>query len=889
MLLNLDLKSSKEYEDFFIADFKKRVLPVSLVASALLFVAAMINFLSSANVVFAMIDLFAALLFAGLWFGVKQSKLSPWMISGLFLGVFMVLFIVTILLGGSVHGMLFNYTVVPFIAFYIAGVRVGRAYCALMLAVLAMLWLLSSQGLFETSYNQTELSFFLISLCFAMIAAWYFEYIREKTFQNSYLVSLNHHILLQEIDEVYYRVDMKGIIEEIGDGITKFTDFIPKEVVGETITAFYAIPEERDAYVQELLAHKKVTNYPITVVGKNKQHVHISMNARIVFNTKDKPEYIEGMFRDITKETLIERERQQHLDHLTDLGLIEDALSQQDFELSIHSALKEMLDIFAADRAFLAPISFKRRTEQDVEGDEAFFLEAKNLFLSFDVDAFVNEPEMLTYLSSVPAGRNQLLKPIDALEMTSLPMAEKYQVKTHLMVLLKAQSGADWLLSLHQCGLEHEYTEQHKRLFVDISRRIRGTLNQLILHKDLADTVDRVEVASKAKSEFLATMSHELRTPLHGVIGLLDLLGVDINQFSQEQQKNLKLAQTSAHVLSSLIDDVLDLAKIESGKVELHQQTFMLQEALCDALIPFVMKSREKGLDLTLEMNNVATQIQGDVIRLRQVLLNLVGNAVKFTAHGYIRIVVSQSHDVLQINIEVSGIGIDADKQDAVFKPFSQVHDVSVLGDNLQEKGTGLGTTIAKHFVEMMGGKLTLQSASNVGSTMCIRLPLQQVGVDKTSVHIHIDDMTKGSHMVDDEHAKKPVEMNKQVWSILLAEDDPVGRRVASKRLQRAGFKVEAVADGELAWQRIQEKEFDLLLTDVRMPGLDGMQLTKNVRQLEKEQEKEAMLIVGLSAYALEEVKAEALLSGMDEFVSKPIDMSVLIAKLEESCDKKTC
>jgi len=426
-------------------------------------------------------------------------------------------------------------------------------------------------------------------------------------------------------------------------------------------------------------------------------------------------------------------------------------------------------------------------------------------------------------------------------------------------------------------------------LIVDVSRRIRGTLNQLILHKDLADTVDRVEVSSKAKSEFMATMSHELRTPLHGVIGLLDLLGVDIEQLSKEQQKNLKLAQTSAHVLSSLIDDVLDLAKIESGKIDLHQQIFVLKEALCDALIPFVMKSRGKGLDLTLEINNAATQIKGDVVRLRQVLLNLVGNAVKFTEHGYVRIVVSQEKEVLQINIEDSGIGIHPDKQGAVFKPFSQVHDVSVLGDNLQEKGTGLGTTIAQHFVEMMGGTLTLESVSNVGSTMCIRLPLQQVGEKQTSLHIHADDIAKGSHISEAKPVEETSEVNKRIWSVLLAEDDPIGRRIASKRLLRAGFDVEAVADGDLAWQRLQEKEFDLLLTDVRMPGLDGMQLTKNMRQFEKEQEREGMLIVGLSAYALEEVKAEALLSGMDEFISKPIDMNILIAKLTESCDNIIC
>ncbi|MDX8387051.1 MAG: ATP-binding protein [Ghiorsea sp.] len=756
-----------------------------------------------------------------------------------------------------------------------------------MVFILMGLWGSSHLGFLSISPNDLEASMLLFLLSFSIISAWFFERIREKTFNESYQSGLRHETLMQALDEVYYRVGMDGIILEIGEAIYALTGFTPIEVENRPIHTFYADPATREGYVNALKKSGNVKNYPIEIVGKYGQHVMISMSSRMFFNEAGQPIYIEGLIRDITKQRKTENERLEHLDHLRSLSVIEATLAEQDFDVSLQLALEEIMNMFQADRVFLVRLGLHDKDDGISSTTNVSFLAENAVCPSFDAKSFIDEGEVKAYLSSVPNSIGAIPLAIDTMSMFSPQMVGEYKLCSHLMTLFSVKPNEDWVLGIHQCEQKQIFTEQRKRLFIDVSHRIRGALGQLLLQKDLQETVERVEVASKAKSEFLATMSHELRTPLHGLIGLLDLLGADIRQLPQEQQRNLLLAQTSSQVLSSLIDDVLDLAKIESGKVKLRQHAFMLEDALQDALVPFVMKAREKGLNLSLEMKHVNEKIKGDVVRLRQVLLNLVGNAIKFTSKGYVRIVVTQSEATLQVNIEDSGIGIEKMKHEEVFKPFSQVHDVTILGDNLQEKGTGLGTTISQHFVEMMGGTLTLQSESGIGSTLSIRLPLQAVGDNRVNTVLNMDDFAKRTDDCIDEADHQAVVQHK-AWKVLLAEDDPVGRRVAVKRLERSGFTVDAVVDGKLAWEKVQQEHYDLLLTDIRMPGLDGMQLTKIIRVHEAEKDIKPMLIIGLSAYALEEVKHDALASGMDEFVSKPVDMRVLMEKLEKRCDIET-
>ncbi|MDQ7002134.1 MAG: ATP-binding protein [Ghiorsea sp.] len=878
------LTKSREYQALVIEDFKKRVYPLAMACAFIFAVFFALNILGTGKPIFIISDAIAMVMFSILAALVKRSVVPPYVGSIFSLAVILFFYITIILYSGSLHGMLFFYCAVPFFAFYMSGTRIGMAYGMLMLSTLLLLWAASQFSLLAISYHSIEVMAVAILLSFTVLSAWFFERTREKAFADSYQSGVRHETLMEALDEVYYRVGMDGIIQEIGEAIYALTGFSSKDVKNRAIETFYADPKTRDAYIKVLKENGSVKNYPIEILGKYGQRVAISISSRMFFDDTGKPIYIEGLIRDMTQEREIQKERTDNLQHLRNLSVIEATLSEQDFEVGLQSAVKDIQIIFAAQHAFLSPLCFNPDGELDGSYKTVFTTEPEQE-LMFSLKALMCESEMITYASSVPERQLKTPLMLDVQAIFSPGLILKYHLLPGLMLLLRVKSDVLWVLAIKQ-DKDIDYSEQQKRLLVDISHRVRGALSQLILQKDLQATVERVEIASHAKSEFLATMSHELRTPLHGVIGLLDLLSEDMKHLSSEQQRNLMLAQTSSQVLSSLIDDVLDLAKIESGKVEIQKQSFYLHDALHDALVPFVMKAREKGLNLNLEMKDVAAVVEGDVVRLRQVLLNLVGNAIKFTMEGYVRIVVTQDDGMLQVNIEDSGIGIDKMKQGVVFQPFTQVHDVHILGDNLQEKGTGLGTTIAQHFVEMMGGTLTLQSEPNIGSTMSIRLPLQQVGEQKITENLDMVDFSgygKNATLADiNAHQVEP-----ETWSVLLAEDDPVGRRIALKRLQGAGFDVEEVNDGLAAWDKIQAQDFDLLLTDIRMPGLDGMGLTQKIREYEAAQGKKAMLIIGLSAYALEEVKNDALACGMNAFVSKPVDMSVLMKKLEEHCESE--
>jgi len=877
------LARSTEYQALLIKDFRDKVYPLAIACVVIFSVFFLVNASGIGNPKFMIPDAVAAVLFAGLAHAVKKGTVLPHFGSIFILAVITTFYTTVIIFSGSVHGILFFYCTIPFFAFYMAGSKVGLIQGICMIIILLSLWGGSKLGWLHISYSDLEMGVLSFLLSFSIISAWGFERVRERTFRESYQSGLRHETLMQALDEVYYRVGMDGIIQEIGEAIHTITGYTPQEAEGTQISTFYADPNTREGYVNALKKTGSVKNYPIELIGKQGNLVMISMSSRMFFDESGQPIYIEGLIRDITKERKLENERKEHLELLSNLSIIETALADQDFELSIQHSLEKMIEIFDADHVFLAPISYTLKGEDEKRCFETCFLASRTESIQLDSELFSRESEIKAYMTSAS---KQTIPPfvVDSFDDLSPELVDKYKLKAHMMILIQVTPTQQWLLGVQNCQEAQIYSSQQKRLFVDISHRLRGALGQLILQKDLQATVERVEIASKAKSEFLATMSHELRTPLHGVIGLLDLLGIDASQLSLEQQRNLSLARTSAHVLSSLIDDVLDLAKVESGKVELQKQSFVLKDALYDALVPFVMKAREKGINLNLEMKNVAAVIEGDVVRLRQVLLNLVGNAIKFTSEGYVRIVITQDEHTLQINIEDSGIGIDRDKQDDVFKPFSQVHDINILGDNLQEKGTGLGTTISQHFVHMMGGVLTLQSEPEVGSTLSIRLPLHQVGTERITVKLQMEDFSK---LPEELEAGIGQGGNKELkhWKVLLAEDDPIGRRVAEKRLSRVGFQVDSAADGLTAWEKIKENDYDLLLTDVRMPGLDGMQLTKTIRKYEKEQGKDAMLILGLSAYALEEVKQKALDSGMDEFVTKPVDMDKLMNMLEQRYD----
>ena len=377
----------------------------------------------------------------------------------------------------------------------------------------------------------------------------------------------------------------------------------------------------------------------------------------------------------------------------------------------------------------------------------------------------------------------------------------------------------------------------------------------------LIEAMAAAEEASRAKSEFLANMSHEIRTPMTVFMAAVEhLLQIDRNP---ERRKLLSMAHQSAARLRTLIDDILDFSRIEARKVELEEVSFELRGCVHEAVEMFSLPAREKGLRLDAEIAaETPKTVVADPDRLGQVLINIVGNAVKFTHQGHVRVLVKPRGRFLEFSVEDTGIGIAEEKLDLLFQSFTQV-DSSFTR---KYQGTGLGLAISKGLVELMGGEISVRSRKGEGSVFTFTLPLKTVKARPPSP----------AEARPEDTGERPVTAR-----ILLAEDDPMIREMITMMLARKGMEVATAETGREAFDRWTEGFFDLILMDLQMPEMNGLEATRRIRQQEDEGKKRTC-IIGLTAHARREIKEECLSAGMDRVVTKPVQMKDLLAAIEE-------
>lgn len=377
----------------------------------------------------------------------------------------------------------------------------------------------------------------------------------------------------------------------------------------------------------------------------------------------------------------------------------------------------------------------------------------------------------------------------------------------------------------------------------DISERKR-------FQRQLEAAKEAAEAANQAKSRFLTMVSHELRTPLGGIIGLTSLMLFD-SRLDAEQRETLETIHSSGETLLAIVGDILDFSKIESGRLELQSSPFNLRTCIGrvrDLLMP---KAQEKSLQLTCQIDEAVPEIiPGDAVRVQQVLINLLGNAIKFTFAGKVCLTVSLQKAELLFRCCDSGIGIPAQQIDQLFVAFSQL-DTSPG----RSGGSGLGLAICKRLVALMGGQIWVESEPEVGSTFSFTLPLLPLQATEPS------------------HQRSPIPR------ILLAEDSPTSRRVALQLLKRLGYQADAVGDGRQVLTALREQHYDIVLMDVQMPELDGLETARQIRR--EWGLPAAPRIIAMTTSSQPADHDSCFAAGMDDYLCKPIRLESLRSVLQ--------
>lgn len=370
----------------------------------------------------------------------------------------------------------------------------------------------------------------------------------------------------------------------------------------------------------------------------------------------------------------------------------------------------------------------------------------------------------------------------------------------------------------------------------------------------------QAEAANIAKSEFLANMSHEIRTPLHGVLGMAQVMARD--PLSAEQAARLGVIRRSGDALLGLLNDLLDLSKIEAGRLELAPAPFDLESVVISACGPFEGLAQEKGVRLDVEVASTARGgWLGDGPRLQQVVANLVSNAVKFTDDGEVRVLAQiAAGGGLEIRVSDTGIGIPDDRMASLFQKFSQVESSATR----RFAGTGLGLSISRQFVQMMGGDLTVASRLGGGSTFTAAVPLIRATVRDPAVE-----------MIAGPAGRWPGERRPRV---LAAEDNPTNQLILRALLEPLDLELVLAGNGEEAVAAVADQTFDLVLMDIQMPDVDGLAATRRIRALELERGLARTPVVALSANVMTHQIAEYLKAGMDDVVPKPVEAERLFA-----------
>lgn len=477
--------------------------------------------------------------------------------------------------------------------------------------------------------------------------------------------------------------------------------------------------------------------------------------------------------------------------------------------------------------------------------------------------------------------RGKLIEELEAREQI-----KNYRIK------LKRKDGTAAVVSLNDRIVNDDSGEVYLEGNIsDISDQVKAEAERIRAEEMLKQEKEKTEKLaveairlSGTKSKFLANMSHEIRTPMNGILGFLTLIEAGAYESTAELKQFSSNARQSAESLLEIINSILDLSKIEAGKVEIERVHFNLLNVIDQSISVVSAKVAEKSIKIVKEIqHSTEYRLIGDTTKLRQIIINLLSNAVKFTREGEIRLAVStlpivENEVELNVSVVDSGIGIPADKLSELFKPFSQIDG----SESKQLGGTGLGLVICKEYVELLGGEINVESKPGKGSTFNFKIkcgvqPKSTYSDTANSINNSSDENLVLTHKV--EFNNNGFKEKRSKYKVLLAEDNLINQKVSLKMLSVAGYNSLAVSNGKEAVEAVVHGDFDLVLMDIQMPEVDGYKATEQIRSLNNS--KKNIPIIALTAHALIGDREKCLNAGMTDYMAKPVLGQELIKKID--------
>ena len=653
-------------------------------------------------------------------------------------------------------------------------------------------------------------------------------------------------------------LDMNLRILEFNRKAEQVTGFSRADVLGREFSSLFA-PEMREGLAGRLLSvigHREERDFEQTVRGRDGRTSVILWNLTRLGGGRDDPSGVIAVGQDITAQKTAEKQlrlNQARLEALLSLFQVE------------NRPLRDMSD-YAVGQAIRLTGS-KSGVILLAQGEEPLEIMALGM-PGGKPCALKGQAHALTgvWKRAVEAGRPLVINDHGA-RRTGAALPEGHPPLERLLVAPVLDEGRVVAMAAVADKAEPYDQVDAKQLMLLLeglwahAKRQRAT-------REILQAKEQAEAASRAKSEFLANMSHEIRTPISGILGMADTLMT--TSLDERQAQYVDMLKDSADSLLSIINDILDLSKIEARKLRLEPEPFGLDDALRGIVDPFVLQAVKKGLSMELRLDPaLPARLHGDPIRLGQILTNLLSNAIKFTRRGGVTLCVSPvrtDNRACELRFEVrdTGVGIPAGKQDRLFRSFSQL-DSSFAK---QHRGTGLGLAISKSLAEMMGGRIWVESEEGKGSVFAFTASFGLPQEDEDDAD-DADDARRGrDEALGLEHMP--------ALSILLAEDNLTNQEYLTRMLGLAGHRVRVAANGREALEALGRETFDLVLMDVQMPEMDGVETTRHIRAHTQGLFDPRIPIIAVTAYAMKGDRERFLAAGMDGYVSKPVDFAKL-------------